>query len=180
MWPTWRPGKLSWNVLETHGLPEIFFWVTIFEAWAPQLENFHYMLKFSSRRGYMRKLHRCEFHTGMTFWFFDGSSHISGILKVHFMLIHVHFKSQTLCIPYPFQSTCRPINTKTGGHFTFTWYRYEIFYLTPLQQREWTHFGVTRTGMAFSGGIMYFKTNEEPWKGTRVNSDRRESRPGVM
>ena len=73
-----------------------------------------------------------------------------------------------------------PINTKTGGHFTFTWYRYEIFYLTPLQQRKWTYFGVTRTGMAFSGGITYFKTSVEPWKGTRVNSDRRESRPGVM
>ena len=101
-------------------------------------------------------------------------------LKGHFMLIHVHFKSQTLCIPYPFQSTCRPINTKTGGHFTFTWYRYEIFYLTPLQQRKWTYFGVTRTGMAFSGCITYFKTSVEPWKGTRVNSDRRESRPGVM
>ena len=155
-WPFLRRGRLSWKIfIKCWNFPQgVFTW-----------EN-------------------C---TGASFilgWLFDFWWVISYLwyLKVHFMLIHVHFKSQTLCIPYPFQSTCRPINTKTGGHFTFTWYRYEIFYLTPLQQRKWTYFGVTRTGimMAFSGGIMYFKTSVEPWKGTRVNSDRRESRPGVM
>ena len=65
--------------------------------------------------------HRCEFHTGMTFWFriaFTWWWVISYLdyLKVHFRLIKYtcDSKSQTLRTRYPFQSTGRPISHWNG------------------------------------------------------------------
>ena len=61
--------------------------------------------------------YRCEFHTGMTFWFRIAFTwwlghFISRYLRVHFMLIKYtsDSKSQTLRLRYPFQSTGRPIS----------------------------------------------------------------------
>ena len=68
--------------------------------------------------------HRCEFHTGMTFWFRIAFAWwlghlISRYLKIHFMLIkYTHdSKSQTLRKRYSFQSTGRPIWNRNGWTF---------------------------------------------------------------
>ena len=67
------------------------------------------------------------------------------------------WKSQTLHMRYPFQSTGR-LHTETGGRFAFTWYRNEISYrneiLAPVQEPWWTHAGMTRAGMKFCGCIL--------------------------
>ena len=76
--------------------------------------------------------HRCEFHTGMTFWFRIAFSwwlghFISRFLKIHFMLLKYtcDSKSQTLRMRYPFQSTSRPILHRNGWTFRV--------YMIPLQ-----------------------------------------------
>ena len=142
-WPFWRPGCLSWK----------FFIKCLGVV-------------------HMTKLHWPEFHTRMTFWFcimFIWWWVISylGYLNVHYMLIKYMCESNRKhysCATHSSQLADR-FDTETGGHFTFTWCHCEIFYLTPVQQPEWTHFRVTRNGMAFCDGIMY--TDVEPWKGTR-------------
>ena len=134
--------------------------------------------------------HQREFHTRMTFWFRIAFTWwlghlISRYLKVHFMFIKYmwDWKSQTLRMRYPFQSSGSPISHRNaGGRFAFTWFRSEISYwseiLAPVQEPGWAHALVTRAGMKFCGGIM--KTNIKPWEGTGVNSLRGESRPGFM
>ena len=89
--------------------------------------------------------HRCESHTGTTFWFrivFTWLGHfISRYLKVHFMLIKYmcDSKSQTLRMRYPFQSTGRPISHRNGWSFRV--------YMIPLRDfiPEWNSRPGTRT-----------------------------------
>ena len=157
------------------------FWVTILEAWVPQLEIFHQMLRGCSHDKIALARVSYQDDVLILYYVYMMMGHfIYGYLNVHYMLIKYmcesnrkHYASAT----HSSQLADR-FDTETGGHFTFTWCHCEIFYLTPVQQPEWTHFRVTRNGMAFCDGIIY--TNVEPWKGTRVNSGQRENRPGVM
>ena len=88
------------------------FWVTILEAWVPQLEIFHQMLRGCShdkialaRVSYQDDaLILCYVYMMMGHfisWLFECTLHVDKI--------HVWIKSETLCVCHPFQSTCRPI-----------------------------------------------------------------------
>ena len=92
--------------------------------------------------------HRREFHTGMTFWFRIAFTwwlghFISCYLTVHFMLIKYTFgsKSQTLRMPYPFQSTGRPISHRNG--WSFRVYMIQLRDFAP----EWNSRPGARTGV---------------------------------
>ena len=92
--------------------------------------------------------HRCEFHTGMTFWFRIAftwwlSHFISRYLEIHFMLIKYtcDSKSQTLGMRYLLQSTSRPISNRNGWTFRV--------YMIPLRDLVlwWNSRPGTRTGV---------------------------------
>ena len=99
--------------------------------------------------------HRCECHTGMTFWF-----RIAFTWWLHFMLIKYtcDSKSQRLRMRYPFQSTGRPISHRNGWSFRIYMIPLRDFVpewnSRPVQEPGWAHAGVTRAGMTFCGGIM--------------------------
>ena len=157
------------------------FWVTILEAWVPQLEIFHQILRgcLHDKIALAQVSYRDDFL--ILYYVYMMMGHFISQLfdcTLHVGKIHVWMNSETLCMCYPFQSTCRPIWHRNRWSFHVYMMSLWNFYLTPVQQPEWTHFRVTRNGMAFCDGVMY--TNVEPWRGTRVNSGRRESRPGVM
>ena len=68
------------------------------------------------------------------------------------------WKSQTLRMHYPFQSTHKPILHQNLFSLHVYRYRCEILYrseiLAPVQQLGWTHTRVTLAGMTFCVGIM--------------------------
>ena len=110
--------------------------------------------------------HRCEFHTAMKFIFcivFTPSlgHFISRYLKVHFILINTHVIPN--CKHYACTtSSSLPadwFHTEMSGRFTFTWYWCKISYqseiLTPVQQRGWTHAGVTHTDINETNNNIY-------------------------
>ena len=106
--------------------------------------------------------HRRKFHTGTTFDFVsrhdDWSFHTSlfeGTLHVDKINVWFKVANTTHALPVPVyrQKPADRFHPETGGCFSFTWCRREISsrskILAPVQQRGWTHAGMTRAGMTF-------------------------------
>ena len=136
-WPFWRPGCLSWK----------FFIKCLGGV-------------------YMTKLHWPEFHTGMTFCYvYMMMGHfISRLFEctLHVDKIHVWIKSETLCMCYPLQTTCRPISHR--NRWSFHVYMMPLWNFLPHSSTTtWMNSlrgGLQRHGICDS--IMY--TNVEPWR----------------
>ena len=95
---------------------------------------------------YVRKLaparvsYRDDFFISYRVYIMTGSFHIS-LFEGTLDKIHVRFKSQTLRMRYPFQSTGRPISHRNGWSFRV--------YMIPLRDfvPEWNSRPGTRTGV---------------------------------
>lgn len=141
------------------------------------------LLKLPSN-GQVRWLsHTCQFHTGVTSWFYivftclhvfsSSPDHDSELTKTsHACATHSSLPAQG--------TDFTPKRVRVV--FAFTWYRWEISYrreiFAPAQQPLWTQAGEARAGMTFCSGVML--TNTKPREETNVNSRRHESRHGVM
>ena len=142
--------------------------------------NFPLLWNPSVRGVYMRKLaparvsYRDDFLISYHVYMMTVSFHFS-LLKVHFRLIKYMCGSNRKHYAWATHSSlpADQLHTETSGRFAFTWYRCKISYqceiLAPVQQPEWIHAWVTRTCMAFCGGIvnkiMYSHEREPEWTG---------------
>ena len=110
--------------------------------------------------------YRCEFHTGMTRWFYaaftwrDNFPHIPHPTRHHLGLDDQNYTCATRS---SLPGDC--FHIETSGRSSFTWYWWEFSYrnenLDQVQWLGWAHTGMTRSGMSHVNEYRARKGNQD-------------------